>query len=611
MSDSLPLLLPMPRQMTLDGGVFNLPAQGLIVAPNTLLFEAQTIQSGLGLARVEWEIVAHAGGTPAALTLTLDSSLNHPQEYLLKVTGDAITITAPDAAGIFYGCLTLRQLIELYGREVPCLTIEDYPDFLARGVMIDISRDKVPTTDTLHLLIRKLAGWKINQIQLYTEHTFAYRAHQEVWADASPLTGQEILELDAYCRQHHIDLVPNQNSLGHMERWLKLPRYQPLAECPDGFQSHWGVFSKPTTLDPQDPGSLELITGLYDELLPHFTSTLFNVGCDEPWELGQGKSKAAVEAKGGRVYLEYLLKLYREVKARGRRMQFWGDIIIHYPELVPELPKDMIAMEWGYEGTHDFDGHCKLFADAGVPFYVCCGTSSWNSLVGRTENMIANNANAAVNGLKHGAIGYLNTDWGDNGHWQPLSIAYAGFAIGAAFSWCYDSNKHIDVPEMLDVYVFRDNARQMGRLVYDLGNVYKITGQEHINGQVLATTLQRTPEELEQYFALVSSWGGEEPDVEPATLRRAIEQVNEILSTLSQTEMQLLDGNIIRAELRLASDLMLHSAYRLLHLQGEKDRSAEELATEREELKARQREVWLMRNRPGGLEDSISRWANN
>ncbi|HEX2619165.1 MAG TPA: family 20 glycosylhydrolase, partial [Phototrophicaceae bacterium] len=553
---------------------------------------------------------AHAGGMPAALTIALDESLDHPQGYHLSITKDGTTLTGRDAAGVFYGCCTLHQLVEVYGGELPCMVVDDYPDFLARGVMLDISRDKVPTMDTLYLLIRKLAFWKINQVQLYTEHTFAYRDHQEVWAESSPLTGQEVLELDVYCRQHHIDLVPNQNSLGHMERWLKFDRYRPLAECPDGFQSHWGVFSKPTTLDPQDPGSLQLITSLYDELLPHFTSSQFNVGGDEPWELGQGKSKAAVEAGGGRVYLEYLKKLYQDVSRRGLQMQFWGDIIIHYPELVPELPKDMVAMEWGYEGTHDFDGHCKLFADAGVPFYVCPGSSSWNALVGRTANMIENNANAAINGMKHGAIGYLNTDWGDNGHWQPLSVSYAGFAVGAAFSWCYTSNQGLDLPTILDTFVFRDRAGHMGQLVYDLGNVYKITGQEHINGQVLATTLQRTPEELDKYFNLVSSWGGEEPNVDPETLRQAVEQVNEILSTLNLTEMQLLDSSIIRSEFRLAGDLLLYSAYRLMHLQGAKDWSEERLATERAELKARQHEVWLLRNRPGGLEDSLNRWAD-
>ena len=38
----------------------------------------------------------------------------------------------------------------------------------------------------------------------------------------------------------------------------------------------------------------------------------------------------------------------------------WDDIIIKYPELIPELPKDMIAMIWGYEADHPFDVHVAV-----------------------------------------------------------------------------------------------------------------------------------------------------------------------------------------------------------------------------------------------------------
>ena len=176
------------------------------------------------------------------------------------------------------------------------MRIEDWPDFPNRGVMLDISRDKVPTMATLFALVDLLASMKFNQLQLYTEHTFAYRQHPQVWADASPMTGEEILELDAYCRERFIQLVPNQNSFGHLERWLKFPKYNGLSECPNGFSFPSGHrMEKGFTLDPQDPGSIKLIESMYDELLPHFTSKLFNVGCDETFDLGTGKSKALVE----------------------------------------------------------------------------------------------------------------------------------------------------------------------------------------------------------------------------------------------------------------------------------------------------------------------------
>jgi hypothetical protein len=77
--------------------------------------------------------------------------------------------------------------------------------------MLDVSRNKVPTLTQLFELVDLLASFKYNQLQLYTEHTFAYRGHEIVWADSSPLTPSEIQALDVYCTQRCITLVPNQN----------------------------------------------------------------------------------------------------------------------------------------------------------------------------------------------------------------------------------------------------------------------------------------------------------------------------------------------------------------------------------------------------------------
>ncbi|HEY7091128.1 MAG TPA: family 20 glycosylhydrolase, partial [Tepidisphaeraceae bacterium] len=347
---------------------------------------------------------------------TLQIQLTVREQYVLEIAQSGVHIRASTPAMAFYARQTLAQLRRQYSDAIPCMRIEDWPDFRVRGVMLDISRDKVPTMPTLLALIDQLADLKINQLQLYTEHTFAYRAHETVWKDCSPMTAAEIRQLDTYCRERFIELVPNQNSFGHLERWLKHSEYRHLAECPDGFRWPWG-YRMPTgfSLNPLDPRSLELVEGLFDELLPNFTSKLFNVGCDETFDLGLGRSKAQVERRGReRVYLDFLRKIYDAVKRRGRAMMFWGDIILHKPELIGELPPDMIALNWGYEAEHPFEKETSAFREAGVPFYVCPGTSSWCSFSGRTSNALANLRRAAASGLASGAAGYLITDWGDH-----------------------------------------------------------------------------------------------------------------------------------------------------------------------------------------------------
>ena len=336
-------------------------------------------------ADMEWPLIAGKGGPDEAVAavVSLDPGISDDEGYRLTISQTGIKLVGRTPAGAFYGAQTLAQLIRLFPANLPALEIEDSPDFPARGVMLDISRDKVPTMQTLYELVDLLASMKVNQLQLYTEHTFAYRAHREVWERASPMTGQEILQLDAYCKQRFIDLVPNQNSFGHLDRWLKHERYRPLAEAPDGFEFPWGHHDGPFSLCPVDPGSIKLIAELHDELLPHFSSTMFNVGCDETWDVGQGRSKREVAERGReRVYLDFLLKVHALVRKHGRRMQFWGDIILHKPELIGQIPRDVIALEWGYEADHPFDKDGALFKKAGVPFYVCPGTSSWMSIAG-------------------------------------------------------------------------------------------------------------------------------------------------------------------------------------------------------------------------------------
>ena len=383
--------------------------------PQALLFSAHRLQASLReRAGLSWEIAASPAGPSDDIGVTLSvvpGSVRHPQGYELTITPAGIHAVAGTAAGVFYAVCTLIQLLEssfelpVSSFELPALRISDWPDFPARGVMLDVSRDRVPTMATLYDLVDLLASWKVNQLQLYTEHTFAYRNHPEVWAEASPITGEEILALDAYCRERFVELVPNQNSFGHMAPWLRLPRYQPLAETTGDWIAPWGeMYHGGFSLCPADPGSLDLVRGLFDELLPHFSSRMFNVGCDETFDLGQGRSEATCRSLGrGRVYLDFLLKIHREVRARGRTMQYWGDIIIQHPELIGELPRDAVALVWGYEADHPFDAHGEKFAAAGIPFYVCPGTGSWRTLAGRTSSVLGNLRNAAENGLKHGA----------------------------------------------------------------------------------------------------------------------------------------------------------------------------------------------------------------
>ena len=602
-----PILLPRPRKLLM------LPESHQLAPERFILLEGASSFSNLRTARMvqkeleslgqNWEVTASRGTDALRIGCVLEVNpdlVNLPQGYRLNIDKNRIRIVGYDEAGLFYGAMTLKQVVaqSAGSGQIPCLRIEDHPDFPNRGILLDVSRDKVPTLESLFDLVDLISEWKMNELQLYTEHTFAYRNHREVWEKASPLTGEDILALDAYCRERFVRLVPNQNSFAHMGRWLGHDSYRHLAEVPES----------PGTLCPTNPGSIELLRDLYNDLLPHFSSSAVNVGCDETWDLGHGGSKQAVEERGvGRVYLEFLTQINEIVRSHGKTMQFWGDIILNHPELIPELPDGVIAMNWGYSAANPYDKDCKKFADAGVPSYVCPGTSTWNTLIGRTENAVGNLLNAAENGLKYGAIGYLVTDWGDGGHWQQRPISYLGYAYGAALSWCVDRNRDVDLPLLLDRFAFRDSAGIMGRVAFDLGNTYLEVGVLVGNASVFSRLLSNPNLSLKEkpFDGLTVEGFG-----------RAKEKLADLEGQLENASMQIPDAALVLEEFRNGIALSRHACNlgiaRLqadgAEISGLPIEKRRELAGELEPIISEYKRIWLLRNRPGGLEDSAGRF---
>jgi len=584
------LIWPMALSLVLDGD-----AAKIFPIARQLADDYRTLRGG----RLNIVLATNNVTDSPAIRLRLSDETHQGREaYRLTIRPDGVEALASDPKGLFYAAMTLRQLIRHHGAELPCGIIEDEPAIPVRGIMLDISRMKVPTMSTLFRLVDWFSEMKINHLELYTEHTFAYSNHRDVWAEASPMTGAEILALDAFCRERCIELVPNQNSLGHMEHWLKHPRYAPLAETNEGFTTPWGEYrTEPTTVNPLDPNTLTLFEELYAELLPHFTSRKFNVGCDEPFELGLGKSKAECERVGkGRVYLDYLLKLHKRVDAMGRQMHFWGDIINEHPELIPEIPTDVTVLEWGYESHHPFAERGPRFSESGIPFYVCPGTSSWLCISGRSDNALVNMLSAAESAVACGATGYLNTDWGDRGHWQPLSVSYLPLAAGASYSW---NPKHTDreyLMQAVDCHVFKDQSGVMSHLAYRFGENLLDDNEEPIHGSKLFLLLRKQTNKEWLKGLTVSR------------LEQAAAQLVKLETELASTSMGCADAGLIADEYHQASALLRWACLRGIALLNGKEQdpaTRDGLLREWRRICGQQRDIWLARNRIGGLDASI------
>jgi hypothetical protein len=550
------------------------------------------------------------GGTvPASVLVSVQAEAappasGHAQGYRLEVDEQGVSLQAHDEAGLFYGRQTLAQLRDRVGGELPCLIVEDWPDLAVRGYMLDVSRDRVPTMPTIMSLIDQLARLRINQLQVYTEHTLAYAGHESVWRDASALTFEEYAQIEAYCRARHIDLVPCQNVFGHMERWLTKPAYRHLAETLDGWDTPWGYRrTEPNSLDPSDPRSFELSADLIGQLARHARSDLLNIGCDETNDLGQGKSRARVERDGrAAVYLDYLQRLCAEVQKHDKTPMFWGDIVLHHPELIPQVPADAVLLNWGYEAGHDWMAQGQKFADAGVRFYVCPGTSSWCSITGRGQNAVENCREAAEAGIAHGAEGMLITDWGDHGHWQPRLLSWPGLIHGAGVAWCLARNQDAErLPPLISRIGLNQPTEELGRIVWELSNVY-------------TQSAARLPNAT--WWFHVYRWPEQRWD-QPPRRQVSAEDLHAIARSLAALQIDIdayqpTDGasSRYREELAWCVSVALwavrqspEAADLPLAMPGVLDGTPAELRS----LAETHRQLWQATSRPGGLDDSVDK----
>jgi hexosaminidase len=601
---SIPLL-PQPRRIETRSGALPIGRCTRVLCPPgcvPLQHAARRLAEALrkaGAPAAEASFGSAARKEAGSIALILaPSASTPPQGYHLTIAPDGATIRGTQPAGVFYGAMTLLQILHAGPGPLPCGSIEDAPDFPARGVMLDISRDKVPTMNTLRLLVDTLAEWKVNHLQLYMEHTFAYRRHGDVWGLASPLTAGEVRALDAHCRDRCVELVPQQNSFGHFKRWLDKPAYRHLAELTGEFTTVTGAkMQGPWSLDFTNPASLDLLARLYDELRQAFSSPLLHIGFDEAWDFGHGRSAARCADVGrGRFFLEVLHKVTNLVRQRGRTPMYWNDMLWHdFPELLADVPHDAIAVDWGYYRDYPYDAHGARLSQIGTPFWFAPGTSVWSTLIGCNEAAYGSNRSACTFGLRHGAGGILNTDWGDGGHWQYLPVSFIGFAAGAAMSWGGAANTDEAIRGALDAQVFRDSAGVMGAAASALADAW-----QHVTPNATQASLLN---------AILRADLGTRPHtaITPETLDATERHIRDALDAMHGARMARPDASLIVDEFANNARMALHSCRRgraILRQCAHAPDVRRDLCADMTLIADEHRRLWHARNRTGGLEDS-------
>lgn len=351
--------------------------------------------------------------------------------YTLQINPEHISLIAEGAAGAFYGIQTLRQIFT--HSEIPCLYIEDKPDFADRGFYHDITRGRVPKIETVKKLIDEMAYYKLNSLQLYIEHTFAFKEYQDSIQCTGYLTAEEIRELDDYCYENFIEFIPSIATFGHLYELLQKKEFKHLCMIENFEPEYVGLVErhKHHTIDPLNPESIEVIKSLIDQYIPLFRSTRFNVCCDETFDLKEGRHK---DVSSEQMYIGFVKKLVDYLHSKGKVVQIWGDILLQHPDSIDELPSSIQYLNWYYYADikeEDID----IFTKKRKNQIVCPSTNSWARFCENVAMEEINISRMAELGYKYGAIGMLNTNWGDYGHLNSLALCMYGLLIGAEKSW--------------------------------------------------------------------------------------------------------------------------------------------------------------------------------
>ena len=532
-----------------------------------------------------------------------------PKEgYKIEIVDDIIHCYYSDTSGAFYASKTLEQI--LLNKEIYNLDIYDYPQTKVRGYMLDISRDKVASVETIKKVIDLMADLKMNHFELYVEgFSFEYKSFKKYLLKDGYIKVKEYLEIQEYCKKRFIDFVGNVNGFGHMAKWLELDDFKDLAVAPDGIFL-WGRWRKPTTLNPLDDRSINLVKKIYKDIIPLTTSEFFNMNFDEPFELGHGRTEGMDR---GDLYIDYMTKAYNEIKKYKKIPLIWGDVLLKHMDKLDRLPKDMVFIDWGYDSNYPFDRHAKVLKSKDIKFMTAPGTTSWCSFLGRYLDWHENILNACLANYHYGGEGVLLTDWGDFGHLQFLPVSYAPLMYCGLLTWSMKEGEILNVRDYLNMY-YGDKNNVIGDLLLDLSSYNKYDVSYNGNGTksfyyfmwMVASMNDGKDNPIEYYKSKIGS-----TNIPYEKFKLVGSFFDNKLKEFNYVSSDLVEFNQTKAELTQSIKLirMIHKvslAFNESVNVKERIKYLEEVIKAKNSFISNQKKLWKARNKTGGLLASLS-----
>lgn len=369
-------VIPQPRSVNMQKGApFLLQSSTVITytAGNDMQRNATFLSQWINeLTGVKLGVQATKGKAKSVISLVIDAKakdINNTEGYAINITNKGIIVRGKTAAGVFYGCQTLRKTMPALKNadgtaviEMPAVAITDEPRFEYRGMHLDCSRHfykasfvkqyidmiALHNMNRFHWHLTDDQGWrfavdkypKLATVASQRNGTMLGRCPNVI--DHTPYGGyytdEEIKDIIKYAADRYITIIPEVDMPGHM--MAVLAAYPELGCTGGPYETamRWGIFED--ILCAGNPKSYEFLEAVLDKVCDLFPSRYIHIGGDEAprtrWEKCPKCqaiiAKEGIVAKDGHSkeallqgYLTRKVQAYLE--AKGRRIIGWDELL--------------------------------------------------------------------------------------------------------------------------------------------------------------------------------------------------------------------------------------------------------------------------------------------
>lgn len=268
--------------------------------------------------------------------------LSKTDAYSVSITPQGITMYSETAAGLFYAIQTLKQILENYPSQIPCMEISDWADTKLRCDHFDL-RTIYPTFEHLLCYIKEMASYKINGLLIEYEDKLPFKSVPELRSKYA-FSEAEILQLLDTAYENFINVIPLQQSFGHLEYALKHKKYVHLREKAEHVAE----------LCPLKPDAFSLVCRLIDDIAAfHPNSEYIHLGGDEVWNICQCESCKSSGLNSTMLFIRFINRLTEYAAGLGKKPIVWHDMLKEATEQeLSLLDKRITIAVWIYSGRH-------------------------------------------------------------------------------------------------------------------------------------------------------------------------------------------------------------------------------------------------------------------